>query len=38
MENLDKDKIKSSTYYLNMALRMLGHTFTEEEDIENQKK
>lgn len=35
LENLDKDKIKSSIHYLNMALRMLGHTFTKEEDIEN---
>ena len=35
LENLDNDKIKSSIHYLNMALRMLGHTFTEEEDIEN---
>ena len=35
IDNLDKDKIKSSIHYLNMALRMLGHTFTEEEDIEN---
>lgn len=35
LENLDNDMIKSSIHYLNMALRMLGHTFTEEEDIEN---
>mgnify|MGYP001358000198 FL=1 len=35
LENLDNDKIKSSIHYLNMALRMLGHSFTEEEDIEN---
>ena len=35
IENLDNDKIKSSIHYLNMALRMLGHTFTEDEDIEN---
>ena len=35
IENLDNDKIKSSVHYLNMALRMLGHTFTEDEDIEN---
>ena len=33
--HLDNDKIKSSIHYLNMALRMLGHTFTEDEDIEN---
>ena len=35
LENLDNDKIKSSIHYLNMALRMLGHKFTEEEDIQN---
>ena len=35
VENLDKDKIESSIHYLNMALKMLGHTFTEEENIEN---
>ncbi len=35
IDNLDNDKIKSSIHYLNMALRMLGHTFTEDEDIEN---
>ena len=35
IENIDNDKIKSSIHYLNMALRKLGHQFSEEEDRED---
>ena len=35
IENIDKDKTKLAIHYLNMALRKLGHTFSEEEDRED---
>jgi hypothetical protein len=35
IENIDNDKIKSAIHYLNMALRKLGHQFSEEEDRED---
>ena len=35
IENIDNDKMKSAIHYLNMALRKLGHQFSEEEDRED---